>query len=117
VIADQTSKVPLPVTEAIREGRTIPDSKLSALSTFTGTLLSTRGRPLKAHVEAFLGAGYEERHVLESILAIAVKTLSNYSNHLFHTPLDKMFASREWTKSAAVPATRLRHGRMLPNAG
>lgn len=100
MIADQMSKVPPPVTEAIREGRAIPDSKLAALSTFTDTLLATRGLPSKAEVQAFLSAGYQERHVLEIILAIAVKTLSNYSNHLFHTPLDQMFANREWKKSA-----------------
>ena len=100
IIADQISKVPPPVTDAIREGHPIPDSKLAALSGFTDTLLATRGLPSKAEVQAFLSAGYQERHVLEIILAIAVKTLSNYSNHLFHTPLDEMFAKREWKKSA-----------------
>lgn len=95
-IADQMSKVPQPVTEAIRQGQTIPDAKLAALSTFTSTLLASRGLPSKTDVEAFLSAGYEERQVLEIILAIAVKTLSNYSNHLLHTPLDEMFSSREW---------------------
>jgi uncharacterized peroxidase-related enzyme len=100
LIADKISKVPPPVTEAIREGRAIPDAKLAALSTFTETLLATRGLPSKADVQAFLSAGYEERHVLEIILAIAVKTMSNYSNHLFHTPLDAMFVTREWKKSA-----------------
>ena len=100
MIADQMSKVPPPVTEAIRKGRAIPDSKLAALSTFTDTLLATRGLPTKADVQAFLSAGYGERQVLEIILAIAVKTLSNYSNHLFHTPLDEMFANREWKKPA-----------------
>jgi len=29
-----------------------------------------------------------------------VKTLSNYSNHLFHTPLDQAFVNRECEKSA-----------------
>lgn len=100
MLADQMSKVPPQVPEAIREGRAIPDAKLAALSGFTGTLLATRGLPSKAEVQAFLSAGYQERHVLEIILAIAVKTLSNYSNHLFHTPLDEMFAKREWKKSA-----------------
>jgi len=66
----------------------------------TDTLLATRGQPSKADVQAFLSAGNQERHVLEVILAIAVKTLSNYSNHLFHTPLDRVFASREWKRSA-----------------
>lgn len=100
MLADKMSEVPPQVTEAIREGRPIPDAKLAALSAFTSTMLTSRGLPSKADVGGFLAAGYEERHVLEIILAIAVKTLSNYSNHLFHTPLDEMFASRAWKGSA-----------------
>jgi uncharacterized peroxidase-related enzyme len=100
VIADRMSKVPPPVTEAIRTGQAIPDSKLAALSVFTSTLLATHGRPSKADVLAFLSAGYGERQVLEIILAIGVKTLSNYANHLFHTPVDEIFASREWKQAA-----------------
>ena len=100
LIADQMSKVPPAVTEAVRDSRAIPDPKLAALSAFTDVLLTKRGLPSKADVAAFLAAGYGERQVLELILAIAVKTLSNYSNHLFHTALDPAFVSREWKKSA-----------------
>ncbi len=96
LLADKMSNVPPPVTEAIRDGCKIPDSKLSALSTFTRILVETRGLPARTDVDAFLGAGYGERQILEIILAIAVKTISNYSNHLFHTPVDDAFASRLW---------------------
>lgn len=95
-VADAVSKVPPEVTDAIRDGRPIPDAKLAALSGFTVTLVKTRGRPTRRDVEQFLAAGYSERHILDIILGIAVKTLSNYSNHLFHTPVDGMFASRTW---------------------
>ena len=100
LIADQMSKVPPAVTEAIRNGRAIPDPKLAALSAFTDVLLTKHGLPSKADVAAFLAAGYGERQILELILAIAVKTLSNYSNHLFHSTLDLAFVGREWKKSA-----------------
>ena len=100
LIADQMSKVPPAVTDAIRAGHAILDLKLAALSAFTDVLLTKRGLPSKAEVEAFLAAGYQERQILEVILAIAVKTLSNYSNHLFNTALDPAFVSREWKKSA-----------------
>jgi uncharacterized peroxidase-related enzyme len=100
LIADQMSKVPPAVTEAIRNGRAIADPKLAALSAFTDVLLTKRGLPSEADVAAFLAAGYGERQILELILAIAVKTLSNYSNHLFHTTLDQPFLAREWKKSA-----------------
>lgn len=59
-------------------------------------MATTGGRPARAEVEAFLTAGYTELQVLYLILALAVKTLSNYSNHLFHTPLDTVFAARTW---------------------
>jgi uncharacterized peroxidase-related enzyme len=100
-IADNVSKVPVEVTDAIRDGEPIPDAKLAALSQFTKKMVASRGRPRKSDVEAFLRAGYTERHILGIILAIAVKTLSNYSNHLFHTPLDERFAARAWSADEA----------------
>ncbi|GAB4362493.1 MAG: carboxymuconolactone decarboxylase family protein [Methylohalobius crimeensis] len=98
MIADQMSKVPPEVTAAIREGDPIPDPRLAALSAFTHVMWETRGLPSKVAVQDFLDAGYGERHVLEIILALAVKTISNYANHLFHTPLDDMFADYAWKK-------------------
>lgn len=95
-LADAMSKVPVAVTEAIREGAPIPDTKLAALSRFTQEMVVNRGLPRCTEVNAFLSAGYSERQILEIVLAIAVKTLSNYSNHLFHTPLDEVFAARAW---------------------
>lgn len=97
VIADHYSKVPEAVTNAIRAGNAIPDAKLAELADFAKTMVVSRGRPGKADVERFLAAGYSERNILEIVLAIAVKTLSNYSNHLFHTPLDDRFAARHWS--------------------
>jgi len=34
--------------------------------------------------------------ILPIVLGIAVKTLGNDSNHLFHTELDEKFAERRW---------------------
>ncbi len=63
-------------------------------------MVADRGLPKRADVEAFLAAGYSERQILEIVLAIAVKTLSNYANHLFHTPLDRVFEYRRWEDPA-----------------
>jgi uncharacterized peroxidase-related enzyme len=101
VIADQ-NQVPKEVTEALRLGQPIPDPKLEALNKFTTTMLITRGRPSAHDLEQFLTAGYTELFVLEIILAIAVKTISNYTNHLFDTPLDEVFSHRIWTPSKAI---------------
>ena len=51
---------------------------------------------IRLELATFLAAGYSERHALELVLAIAVKTISNYSNHLFHTQIDPVFASYGW---------------------
>jgi uncharacterized peroxidase-related enzyme len=96
MLADVQSGLAPSVTDAIREGTLIGDTKLAALADFTRTLFHTRGLPSQAAVHAFLSAGYSERQVLEIVLALAVKTLSNYANHLFHTPLDAMFSGRAW---------------------
>lgn len=92
MLAERVSQVPAEALAAIRAGRSIPDPRLDALAKFTDRMVETRGLPSQSDVQAFLDAGFEERHVLEVILAIAVKTLSNYSNHLFHTPIDEVFA-------------------------
>lgn len=105
MLADKQSQVPPEVTEAIRDYRVIPDKKLEALARFTAIMVESRGRPDRKDVEAFLNAGYSERHILDIILAQAVKTLSNYSNHLFHTPVDEMFAHRAWVEDEVGQAS------------
>lgn len=97
VIADTASKLAKEATDAIRNGAEIPDPKLEALSAFTRAMLVKRGRPSQDDVADFLAAGYGERQVLEIVLAIAVKTISNYTNHLFETPVDGPFAARAWS--------------------
>lgn len=96
LIADRMSGVPVAVTDAIRDGTPIPDPKLAALHDFTRLMVRKRGLPDRDEVAPFLAAGYREAHILEIVLAIAVKTLSNYANHLFHTPVDSQFAARAW---------------------
>jgi uncharacterized peroxidase-related enzyme len=99
VIADTRSRVPVAVTDAIRAGADVPDPRLRALSEFTRATLKKRGRPDRSDVEAFLAAGFAEKQILDVVLAIAVKTISNYTNHLFETPVDAAFRAREWTAS------------------
>lgn len=95
-VADKMSKVPLIITDAIRDQRPIPDAKIAALAAFTSRMVTSRGKPSDEDVAAFRAAGYTERNILGVIMAISVKTLSNYTNHIFHTPVDGAFASRLW---------------------
>jgi uncharacterized peroxidase-related enzyme len=100
MIADKMSGVPPQALEAIRTDKAIADPKLAALAAFTQAMVAKRGNPAPADAAAFLKAGFTEQHILAVILAIAVKTISNYSNHVFHTPLDAPFAAYAWTADA-----------------
>ncbi|SOE66304.1 uncharacterized peroxidase-related enzyme [Burkholderia sp. OK233] len=95
-IADKVSKTPEQAIQAVRDDEMIEDPKLRALAEFTRTMVISRGNPIQAQLEAFVSAGYTEKNVLEIILALAVKTISNYSNHLLHTQVDAKFASTAW---------------------
>lgn len=97
MIADKMSGLPTEVTEAVRIDDSIADKKLAALHRFTKVMHDRRGLPKKEEVKSFLAAGYSERHILDIVTAMAVKTLSNYTNHLFHTEVDDVFADWAWS--------------------
>ncbi len=102
MVGEKMSGVPAPVLKALRAGAALPDAKLQAVSEFTRIMVASRGKPSQQDLKAFLAAGFGERQVLEVILAIAVKTISNYYNHVFHTEVDPMFAAYRWEKSKAA---------------
>lgn len=52
-----------------------------------------RGNPPRGNLQSFTGAGYSVQQGLQVMLAMAVKMLSNYTRHLFDTPLDAAFAA------------------------
>ena len=89
-------KVPAEVIEAIRNDHPIADSKLEALRTFTTAAVEKRGWLSDDNIAAFLAAGYSKAQILEVILGISFRTLSNYTNHIADTPLDDAFASEAW---------------------
>ena len=93
--------VPADAIEAIREGRPIADRRLEALRRFAAAMTAERGHVGQAAVERFLAAGFTRAQVLEVILAIAAKTLSDYTNHVAATPLDPFMAATAWAHPAA----------------
>jgi uncharacterized peroxidase-related enzyme len=85
------------VLRALRAGEPLPDARLEALRRMTHALVATRGRPETADIHAFLDAGYSEVQLLEVVVGIALKTISNYTNHLADTPLDVPLQKFAWT--------------------
>ncbi|CAE7383839.1 unnamed protein product [Symbiodinium necroappetens] len=96
--------VPDDVIEALRNDTPLPDAKLEALRRFTRAVVTTRGWVEDSDVEAFLAAGYGRQQVLEVILGVGLKVLSNYTNHVADTPLNEAFQTFAWTKPSAQAA-------------
>lgn len=87
------------ITDALRNERRLPTAKLEALRDFTLTVVRERGNAGDEAVQRFLDAGFTQRQVLEVVLGVAQKTMSNYVNHLAETPIDKPFQKFEWHKA------------------
>ncbi len=101
VLADM-SGVPTTVTDAVRDDLPIPDLRLEALRRFTTCVVDTRGRPEHSEIEHFFSAGYGPQQVLDVVLGVGLKTLSNYTNHMAGTELDAAFSSRAWEPAAGA---------------
>lgn len=84
------------VIDAARAGRQLPDARLDALAVFTRTVVQQRGWVDDDAIVAFLAAGFSRANALDVVLAITLKTLSNYANRIMRTPLDEAFAAEAW---------------------
>ncbi|MEM9429178.1 MAG: carboxymuconolactone decarboxylase family protein [Pseudomonadota bacterium] len=93
-------KVSDEITEALRNETPLPTPKLEALRAFTVQMVRERGNVSADQMQAFFDAGYGHRAVLDIVLGLAQKTMSNYINHMAETPVDEVFHSLLWTRSA-----------------
>lgn len=89
---------------ALRAGTPLPDARLEALARFTAAVVERRGRLAPEDIDAFLAAGFTRAQVLEVVLVVATKTISNYTNHLTGTPFDAFMAKTLWHAPAQQAA-------------
>lgn len=83
--------------ESLRDGRSPSDGKLAALAAFTVAIVERRGEVTDGETKAFLAAGYRLEQILEVLIGVAMKTISNYTNHIARTPLDAGLQPFAWT--------------------
>ncbi|WP_055447089.1 carboxymuconolactone decarboxylase family protein [Lacinutrix mariniflava] len=91
-------KVDDAIINALRDETPLADAKLEALRTLTLSLTRNRGNVSQEDLEAFYAAGYGEQQVLEIILGLSQKVISNYTNHIANTPVDEAFQKFAWKK-------------------
>lgn len=90
-------KVDDEISNALRDETALPNAKLEALRTFTIAMVRERGNVSDETLQTFYDAGYGQRQVLEVILGLAQKVMSNYTNHIANTPVDQVMEKFAWT--------------------
>lgn len=91
--AKALAHVPAEVIKAVRNREPIADAKLNALISLTQELVRERGYADPELMQAFIAAGYRKEQIMEILLGIAVKTISNYLDHLSPIEIDSEFQS------------------------
>lgn len=92
------------IIDALRDETPLPERKLEALRAFTLAVVDTRGRPSARQIRAFEDAGYGERAILDVILIVSQKVMSNYTNSIFETPTDAAFEKFAWQPKSDAAA-------------
>ncbi len=72
----------------IRKGSAPFDSKLDALAKFTASTVENRGRATEESKEAFFAAGYDEANMIDVVVVIGDKMISNYLHNLTGFEID-----------------------------
>lgn len=72
----------------IRGGRASFDAKLDALARLVKNITSERGRADPALVDAFFAAGWTKENLVDTIVAIGDKTVTNYLHSTTRVPVD-----------------------------
>jgi uncharacterized peroxidase-related enzyme len=81
---------------ALRAGRSPDAPRLAALHDIAVVMVRERGWVDAAAADRFLAAGFNRAQLLEVVLAVAMKVISNYANHLDEPALDAQFEPHRW---------------------
>lgn len=72
----------------IRKGTAGFDHQLDALAKFTAAVVTSRGKASEASKEAFFAAGYNEVNMIDAVIVIGDKIISNYIHNLTSFEID-----------------------------
>lgn len=84
-------KVDQSIIDALRNKTPLEDEKLEVLRDTTLAMVRKRGVLSEDEVNKFYAAGYGKQQLLEIILGLSQKIMSNFTNHLADTPVDAPF--------------------------
>jgi len=79
----------------------LSDQKLNALRDFTRKIVDEKGWIKDREIQAFLSSGFTKVQVFEIVMGVAMKTLTNYCNHLASATPNPEFVTMAGGDSAA----------------
>ena len=79
------------IVDALVNKTPLADAKLETLRETTLAMTRDRGVISDDQIEKFFAAGYGKQQLLEIIVGLSQKVMSNYTNHLADTPVDAAF--------------------------
>jgi AhpD family alkylhydroperoxidase len=85
------ANVPVDALIAIESGGYPQDPKLNALVSMTRELVAQRGHISREMMQLFFNAGYNKEQLLEVLIGIGIKTISNYFDHIATLEMDDEF--------------------------
>jgi uncharacterized peroxidase-related enzyme len=72
----------------IRKGEASFNPKLDALAKFTASVVENRGHAAEEAVEAFFEAGYNEANMIDVVIVVGDKIISNYIHNITGFAID-----------------------------
>ncbi|MAA73036.1 MAG: carboxymuconolactone decarboxylase [Bermanella sp.] len=84
-------KVDQDIIDALRNKTPLADEKLEVLRDTTLAMVRQRGVLSDEDVNKFYAVGYGKKQLLEIVLGLSQKVMSNFTNHLADTPVDAPF--------------------------
>lgn len=72
----------------IRKGTATFDERLNALAVFTASVVENRGKATEESKAAFFNAGYTEANLIDVIIVVGDKIISNYLHNLTGLEID-----------------------------
>lgn len=95
-MAAKKAKMDEDTLENVRTGQPVSDEKLEALRKFTAKVVENRGWLDDGDVEDFMSAGYNKQNMLDVMVGVTMKTLTNYTNHIVKTELNPQYEPAKW---------------------
>ncbi len=90
-LGSRTAGVSAADVAAIQQGALPDDARLRSLVHATWLVLDMRGSLGQSDLSSLEAEGIDRAQLYEIVASIGLKTISNYINHIAHTPIDAAF--------------------------